>query len=336
MAPARKKSKLAESNDGGVQSGKNTPTENNQESLTVETANQASSSKGAATAPVKATGSPVQAQVHAQAQANGNQAQRGSWYTSAWRSKASPVTQSSRETISVDKGVSSESSYLGEQASRRPSASVSKSFKGSNRKSSALIAEATKVHAVGDAVSVPKDKQRQTRDAEEKARSVEKPAPEQIKKEEVVEQAPLPPEPEMVEDDAKTETGSVRQTSGSWFGWWSRPDGYDSNGDRVKDGGKMALDGAVEQGKNTPLPATPEQPPQEPATVQAEAQAEEDMSGQLQPEMSTKYGSTRSWFGLWSNTQNQQAAVEEQQRREDEQPKTKKISRSAKEEKMSN
>ncbi|KAF7195427.1 hypothetical protein HII31_03319 [Pseudocercospora fuligena] len=302
MAPARKKSKLAESNGDGVQSGKNTPIENIQESLTVETANQASSSKDAATAPasVKATGSPVQAQVHAQTQANGNhnQAQRGSWYTSAWRSKASPVTQSSRETISVDKGVPSESSYLGEQASRRPSASVSKSFKGSNRKSSALIAEATKVHAVGDAVSVPKDKQRQSRDAEEKARSAEKPAPEQIKKEEVVEQAPLPlpPEPEMVEDDAKTETGSVRQTSGGWFGWWSRPDGYDSN--------------------------TPEQTPQEPAAVQAEAQVEEDVSGQLQPEMSAKYGSTRSWFGLWSNTQNQQAAVEEQQRREDEQQQT--------------
>ncbi|KXT17266.1 hypothetical protein AC579_552 [Pseudocercospora musae] len=322
MAPARKRSKLAESNEGGVQSGKNTPIEDNHESLTADTATLASSSKDAATAPVEETGSPVQAQAPTQAQANGNQVQRGSWYTSAWRSKASPVTQSSRETISVDKGVPSESSYLGGQASRRPSASVSKSFKGSNRKSSALIAEATKVHAVGDAVSVPKNKQRQTRDAEEKARSTEKPVPEQVKKEEVVEQAPLPPEPEMVEDDAKTETGSVRQASGSWFGWWSRPDGYDSNGDKVKDGGQLALHGAIEQRKNTPLPATPEQTSQEPATVQAETQVEQDISSQLQPEMSTKYGSTRSWFGLWSNTQNQQAAVEEQQRREAEQQKS--------------
>ncbi|KAF2216422.1 hypothetical protein CERZMDRAFT_33406 [Cercospora zeae-maydis SCOH1-5] len=231
---------------------------------------------------------------------------RPSWYSAAsWKSKASPTAQVARESISVAQGVSSESSSK-DDISRRPSQSVSKSFKGSNRKSVPLVAEETRVYAVPDPASQP-----------------EKPPSAENK---VAESAPLPPEPQTApaEQDAKTETANMRPSSGSWFGWWSRPDGDGSDAEMLKSKNKAALEGmAVEQASDTPLPETPEVTPAENAETVRQGDGIEDAPSELAAgEMSTntRYNSTRSWFGLWSKAQKEQAqkehAAEDEQQRQ--------------------
>lgn len=278
----------------------------------------------------------------------------GSWYSTAsspWRSgassKAAPlVAQVARESISVAQGVSSSSSEArqsGEARSdeegrpRRPTQSVSKSFKGTtSRKSIPLVAEATKVHATSNVPSVPKSRKVM---GEKGGRGKETPAKEQRReesgegerKEVVVEEAPLPPEPEsgvmqdvdLKEESKDTDSASVRTSSGSWFGWWSRPDGYGSDTEK-KEGGKSATKAALDGGADgdaasTPLPGTPEDEPDKRLAQPDAMVEEEDPSGKLQPEISMNTASGRSWFGLWSSKQNQQAVAEEQQRRDSEQ-----------------
>lgn len=280
----------------------------------------------------------------------------GSWYSSAtspWRnstliSKAAPlVAQVARESISVAQGVSSSSSEARqsgevrsdeEGGARRPSQSqnVSKSFKVTTRKSIPLVAEATKVHATSDLPSVPKGRKamgeksgrgKQARIHEErKEESVEA-----ERKDVVVEDAPLPPEPESeatqdvdLKDDKDADPASVRAGSGSWFyGFWSRPDGYGSDVDKregLKSANKAALDEATDgDATNTPLPTTPENEPTKVIAQPDVVVEEEDLTGTLQPEVSSNAASSRSWFGLWSSKINQQAVEEEQQRRESEQ-----------------
>lgn len=277
----------------------------------------------------------------------------GSWYstaTSPWRSGASSkaavlVAQVARESISVAQGVSSSSSEARQSGeirsdeegkARRPSQNVSKSFKGpTSRKSGPLVAEATKVHATSNLPSVPKGRkvmgEKSGRSKDASVQEEPKEVGEGERKEEVAEEAPLPPEPEsqeMQEVDSKDDTkdadsASVRNSSGTWFGWWSRPDGYGSDVDKREAGKsatKVALDDAAdEDATGTPLPGTPQDETAK-SIAQPEATAqEEDTTGELQPEMSVNTGSGRSWFGLWSSKQNQQAVAEEQQRRESEQ-----------------
>ncbi|KAK5137296.1 hypothetical protein LTR08_000266 [Meristemomyces frigidus] len=248
----------------------------------------------------------------------------GSWYTGgSWRAKASPVAQIARENISVAKGATTEAS---EETSRRPSQSVSKSVRGS-RKSIPLVAEATRVHATSDA----SDKSRPRFPSEEKPKATNGADVTKEDKEPalVEEPAPLPPELPVVtlDHDAESvhggEVAVAKPQGGTWFGWWSRPDGYGSDGEKVKEEDRKNKD-ATEEASSTPLPGTPIIAPADAnqtklagvdstiaaiagdlgkdMTVSAAAQWEG-----IRPEMSANNGSTRSWFGLWSTAQNQQA-----------------------------
>ncbi|KAM3422980.1 hypothetical protein BST61_g459 [Cercospora zeina] len=249
---------------------------------------------------------------------------RPSWYSAAsWKSKASPTAQVARESISVAQGVSSESSSK-DDVSRRPSQSVSKSFKGSSRKSVPLVAEETRVYAVPDPASVPKSKKSLGGDGKVKTseKQPEKPLSVESK---VVESAPLPPEPQTApaEQDAKTETTNMRPSSGSWFGWWSRPDGDGSDAELLKSKNKAALDGmAVEQASDTLLPETPEVTSTENADTVRPGDGTDDAPSEIAAEVmstNTRDNSTRSWFGLWSKAQKEQAqkehAVQDEQQR---------------------
>ncbi|KAK5113716.1 hypothetical protein LTR85_010733 [Meristemomyces frigidus] len=252
----------------------------------------------------------------------------GSWYNGgSWRAKASPVAQIARESISVAKGATSEASS---ESSRRPSQSVSKSMRGS-RKSIPLVAEATRVHATSDAG----DKSRPRFPSEEKPKGADGASETKEVKEQppvaVDEPAPLPPEPPLIEltKDAESvhsmDTAAGRPQSGAWFGWWSRPDGYGSDGEKSKESNKKRKVEA-EEASNTPLPGTPIVEPAEAPHADAtdtgtavKLQANKDVPAAkaaqwegLQPEMSVNTGSARSWFGLWSSAQNQQAAEEVQ------------------------
>lgn len=323
MAPARKKSRLQVS-DNAV-AAETTPdhiAQSDSNTAITTTAKDADDSQGTRPAAVPSTDTTNTTRPALDAN------NRSSWYSAAaWRSKASPVAQVAHESISVDRGVSSESSGYQEEAKRRPSQSVSKSFKGGSRKSIPLVAEPTRVHAVPGAASMPK--QRKSLAASEKVgkpgggSSAEKPSPApapERKEDIVVESAPLPPVPQApVEDDARTDASGARPPSGSWFGWWSRPDGYGVDGEPLKSNTKAALDNATaDQASDYPLP--PESPllasqATEPATGTDHPQTSEAEQPKAEMSETVKYGSTRSWFGLWSSTQNQQAVEEEQERR---------------------
>lgn len=223
---------------------------------------------------------------------------RSGW---TWRSKATPVAQVARESISVAQGSTSESS-----ASKRPPNSVSKSVRGS-RKSIPLAAEATKVHATSD-VSRPSF----SADEKSKGGGEKKSEP---SNELVVEEAKLPPDP--IVDGAKAAAAAGRQ---SWFGWWSRPDGYASDSDGPKSK-KQKLDQNEEMASNTPLPGTPVDEPMNLGLKNAQ-----DFSGvgvappldqqQLQQEQpASSQRASRGWFGLWSSVQNEQASAK--QKKED-------------------
>ncbi|KAI7063825.1 hypothetical protein KC327_g12588, partial [Hortaea werneckii] len=248
--------------------------------------------------------------------ANVQPSQRGtSWYSGgSWRSKASPVAQVARESISVAKGATSEAS---EESSRRPSQSVRKSISGS-RKSVPLAAEATRVHATSDA----SDKSKRQLPSEEKLRDVDgMPDSKRSGEGTVIEEAPLPPGPKDTAETKYAESvrsaeATARPQSGSWFGWWSRPDGYGSDGEKIRQESNKRRKIETEEASGTPLPGSPKSKPQDvkpddspkdnnskAGAVEAAAQWEG-----LQPEMSTSNASSRSWFGLWSSAQNKQAS----------------------------
>lgn len=135
-------------------------------------------------------------------------------------------------------------------------------------------------------------------------------------------EAPLPPEPteSVVAEDSKSIAGksiasSHRPQSGLWWGWWSRPDGYDI--ELPKPGSN---DEQLDEATSTPLPGTPNNEMEIPDPVSKSEPADTSETAPepapgLQPGMSAKTGSARSWFGLWSNAQNEQAAIDEQAER---------------------
>ncbi|KAK6434138.1 hypothetical protein LTR95_009684 [Oleoguttula sp. CCFEE 5521] len=233
---------------------------------------------------------------------------RDTWYGAAWRSKASPLTETARESISVAQGVTSEAlADAGRQiaeSSRRPGHIMSKSMRGS-RKSIPLVAEPTRVHAISDA----SDQSRPRAASGEKLKSLDGIAESKgeskserhsatERKPVVLEEASLPPTPSIEvagTEDAKSGMSAVRPQT--WFGWWSRPDETDSTKHQ-------------EAAVTTPLPGTPEdevaQPAIEPPSVQLAGDVPKAVP--LEIEQSAPGTSSRSWFGLWSNAQNQQAA----------------------------
>lgn len=217
---------------------------------------------------------------------------RTSWYNSTWRSKASPVATVARESISVAQGATTESS----ESARTPS-SISKSMRGS-RKSIPLVAEPTRVHATSDASS----KSRPRLESESEKKNVDV----------VMEDAVLPPTVK------KTEADTAKQVAagGTWFSWWSRPDGYGSDSDKKTK--KPKLD--VEEATRTPLPGiSPVQSADETQPMEGVIKNAQDFEGvgggadegKSQPtQTGSQHQPSRSWFGLWSSGQNQPPTTE--------------------------
>jgi hypothetical protein len=248
---------------------------------------------------------------------------RNSWYGGSWKLKSSPLTQTARESISVAQGVTSEAlAESGKQiveASKRPGQYVTKNMRGS-RKSIPVLAETTKTHATSDASDksrsrlVSQEKLKDLDGSEEgKSRMAAPIAPQE--RIPAVEEAPLPPEPiaeSVVTEDSKSIAGSQRPQS--WWGWWSRPDEYDS--DLLK---SDANDKQLDEATSTPLPGTPNNEIEVDTALSMAKSEPRDASDPAPetntgppPERSAKTGSARSWFGLWSSAQNEQAAIDEQ------------------------
>ena len=241
---------------------------------------------------------------------------RSSWYGGSWRSKASPVAQVRRESISVAGGATSESSA--KESSVRPGLLMNSSLRGS-RKSIPLAAEATRVNVTGSNTEAARSK--------EKVKEVTN-LPDTIQEEtratpvEPMLDPPLPPDPDKDIASGGQEEHKQAHADPGWFGWWSRPDNYPGEGDKAREGGKApAVDTIAAQ--EEPLPLSPQTTrndeskavgasvkkddvtkPSEPADP---ANAQDTGNNEtLQVGRPADTGSVRSWFGLWSAAQNQE------------------------------
>ncbi|KAK5200511.1 hypothetical protein LTR16_005908, partial [Cryomyces antarcticus] len=248
-----------------------------------------------------------------------------SWYGGSWRSKASPIAQVAKESVSVAKGATSELLAEGSKKARSPIPAhyMSQSLRRSS-KSVPLAASETRVNVSSSGSSrAEASLHNKSLDGVNSTKEAE-PNP------------PLPPDPtdgtpvpasattgESKEDTSKSveeNTNSVPAAGAGWFGWWSRPDGYHNNSDISTDA-KRALAASAEEAQRTPLPGTPveESPTNAKDTVGKPDNTAEltknassrglEVPGQREPnatDKSIETVSTRSWFGLWSNAQNVQ------------------------------
>ena len=123
-----------------------------------------------------------------------------------------------------------------------------------------------------------------------------------------MEDAILPPEPHMKTVDP----GPVKPAiGGTWFSWWSRPDGYGSDTEHTAKRPKLD----VEEASQTPLPGI--------SPVQSAEETTQPMEGIIKnamefegvssasaaneremPATTNQESQPRSWFGLWSSSQN--------------------------------
>jgi hypothetical protein len=263
---------------------------------------------------------------------------RSSWYKGApWRSKANPVAQATHENISVAGGATNESLADSPKSGGRfvhPSLrrssksiptissdsinatgssvkSVKPAFFSDNIRKSSTDFKKAPIKAQGDNTKDERELKPEkkvdevhvkTDDAQagviaitssSSSADLKPPPADSITPEtpETAPEAPLPPEP--TQDAA----------SGWWGGWWSRPEGYTDNPRMLK-----AQDDRKEA-SSTPLPSTPEQTAAQGPSPDVESININDTMHSVRSVGTA--ASSRSWFGLWSNAQNQQQAEQE-------------------------
>ncbi|GAB7354171.1 hypothetical protein MBLNU459_g4725t1 [Dothideomycetes sp. NU459] len=251
---------------------------------------------------------------------------RASWYNGgSWRSKASPVAQATRESISVAGGATSEALAEGTKHAARYMHNTLKRSSTFSTKSIPIAACETKVNAKGStdsntdadrldldmaATSDPKDTPKDVKqDRSQNDRDAGAPPPD------AVQDPPLPPTPANDGDAASAHSQKPAQSSAGWFGWWSRPDGYATDAEKSQEQDTTPQP-EISEAHFTPLPPTPGPTPTQDADTLVATSGDttppipigaKDQSSTTRSNKNLEYGSTRSWFGLWSSTQNQQS-----------------------------
>lgn len=261
-----------------------------------------------------------------------------SWYnkTGSWRAKASPVAQATRESISVAGGATSEALAEG---SAQVDRYMHNTLKRSSKSIPSLPSE-SRINATGASADVdhaktsePKDSlmkdadidQEETKKPQREDKVKPPPPPQQQKEQQdktklptqqedvVMEDAPLPPDP--TKDNASQPDStqqSINQQKG-WWGWWSRPDGYNGEAEKAKDISNPSAEEVI-QASTTPIPASPADQAHADPLNQTATPIPIDLSPANHLVSNNKepgYGSTRSWFGLWSKAQNIQQTPDE-------------------------
>ncbi|KAI9695100.1 MAG: hypothetical protein M1820_008925 [Bogoriella megaspora] len=243
-------------------------------------------------------------------------ASRRSWYGS-WKSKAPAMAQLAKDaTASASKSSLNlaKESTDDREAKESPAAKYMERRLGTPRKSNPSLPTMSLVNAEGSS--------RKSSNSE-KTLQREQPG-------EIIPEAPLPPDPikqhvksdGASDDDKKTTTGgqgSQRPVS-AWFGWWSRPDGYTGDTDKSGDAAKAA-EAATEVAENTALP---DSPAEERKKILKEINTENGNTTLIVPQenndsearppdsatsiMSNPPESGKSWFNLWSKSENQKSS----------------------------
>lgn len=224
---------------------------------------------------------------------------RRSWYGS-WNQKSRPTPEASQEVLSssapVNKSVDQHRrpSTPGTPNSPKRLMSGSSSVKDLPLAASMTRLDVTSRHN-GDSDSSQKKEDKKEEPTTTQAKANPDP--------------PLPPDPKKREnskpDQNKDSTQHQRNTSG-WFGWWSRPDGYDEKEEEKK----RQAEATKEEAQNTPLPGlTPQDSPAESKIIPDTAVKnllEEPKAADQVSTASAEGTQGRSWFWLWSKTQNAQ------------------------------
>jgi hypothetical protein len=193
-------------------------------------------------------------------------------------------------------------------------------MKGS-RKSVPLVAEATRVHATSDGAANTKSQLSSKRSVDNSAAETksEKPGPSSVPSQDEV--AHASDVKETIPDVVVTQNegpnvegggGDARPQSGSWLKWWSRPDGYGSDTEKIQPervAKQPRVDTAEEETSTTQAIEQPSPSLQDAEKGPNANTAEES----VKPEMTSNPNAGRSWFGLWSHAQNEQAAAEQNQ-----------------------
>lgn len=220
-----------------------------------------------------------------------------SWYGS-FNSKATAVAQVAKESaLSVAGAVTTESSGSNSQRLSQPSDNMKiRSQKASPSTSRTDDVTAAENHESARKVEVDKNKSTT-------AEKTDKTATAQRTDEASTANVPQVNGP--TAENAAEEEQPTKQTPGgtTWFGWWSRPDGYaPSEGGISKDGAESTTEDAA---------ATKQSP--EPTTIHA-GHAPDTAGQQPMKQISSGIGelgdrvadnASRAWFGLWSASQNQ-------------------------------
>jgi len=235
---------------------------------------------------------------------------RGQGWYGSWKSKAAPVTEVRRESISA----SPRPALNGDT----PRTSQKQDFNDVNNASphrymstgSIRSTKATPLAATTTNISITSGKSTEniTNNGDEvPVKDID---------------PPLPPDPSaesapvITSSQPSEVTGKeppAQTASGGWLsGWWSRPDGYDESSNKKVDD-EIAL---VDEAKNKPLPAstpsleTQDQPKDLASTAPVESTnkaLENDSAGKIKIDQPTV--DSKSWFWRWSATQNSQILV---------------------------
>ncbi|GAB7345653.1 hypothetical protein MBLNU457_3943t1 [Dothideomycetes sp. NU457] len=229
---------------------------------------------------------------------------RTSWYGGSWRSKAQPVAEVAKESVSVAKGATSESSSDSQSLPGMPN------NPRMSRKSIPSAAEATRVNASGSNIDGNKSKEKVTEKQPPKAEEVSISAPPSVQPTDGAKDIPIEPPtpPDPIKDNVSETSSSSKhnRNSSSWTGWWSRPDDYPPSEAGRSNAAK------ADEAKGTPRPGSPTESGPEFFTANKlrPTNTEGNTNDQLQPNMqqsNQRQSSARSWFGLWSASQNETA-----------------------------
>ncbi|KAF2236211.1 hypothetical protein EV356DRAFT_482324 [Viridothelium virens] len=248
---------------------------------------------------------------------------KSSWYGGSWKAKSPALAEITKDGIDT---VNRSSSSLSQEPSKEkegaesPATNYMEKRLGTPRKSVPSVPTESFINAERSS-----SKSNGTEEELDNSKSKEREPP-----------APLPPASPQVNGSArgdkniisgrsaKVSTEKNRQVSG-WFGWWSRPDGYGSDADKVADTSNS--DEAVSaEAQEVPLPESPTQERkkdfQDVRSKNTETphgidslQTNEDKAEPESIHLDSGPGSeanasasNRSWFGLWSKAENQKGS----------------------------
>lgn len=245
-----------------------------------------------------------------------------SWYGGSWRSKASPVAQVTRESISSGEGSRPKSSAGAAGPKPPPPTRYLSSSKRRASKGSLIAPSMTKLHVTSSSSTGLKT------EAEEDA------AQDRDVKEGQLD-PPLPPDPLKTQDgaaDAETksdpqEPSRAPAVTAYWRGWWSKPDADATEATKSKDAAKEAF---AEEARRTPLPSSTavedtvlKSKAAKPVSADPAVAKTQLANGDVKPaapetqdESKDKGSQSRSWFWLWSSAENAKSnppSTEEQQ-----------------------